>query len=78
MILWAVLGGFGDSGFRYGRYCGLQTCRPVENGLLLRMRRTNASWDMGRGRQQLSGGTMRCCGVQSPHCCFELYLAIPQ
>ena len=47
MILWAVLGGFGDSGFRYGRYCGLQTCRPVENDLLLLMRRTNVSWDVG-------------------------------
>ena len=40
-------GGFGDSGFRYGRHCGLQTCRPVENDLLLRMRRTNVSWDVG-------------------------------
>ena len=47
MILWVVLGGFGDSGFRYGRYCGLQTCRPVENDLLLLMRRTNVSWDVG-------------------------------
>ena len=47
MILWAVLGGLGESGFRYGRYCGLQTCRPVENDLLLLMRRTNVSWDVG-------------------------------
>lgn len=36
LILAALRGEPGDSGFRYGKYCGFQTCRPVENELLLR------------------------------------------